>query len=45
VAPPAVTTLHIYRGIVPFVAIQIVGLIVVATWPGLATWLPKVLFG
>ena len=45
VAPPAVTTLHIYRGIVPFVAIQIVGLIVVATWPGLATWLPKALFG
>jgi tripartite ATP-independent transporter DctM subunit len=45
VAPPAVTTLHIYRGIIPFVAIQIVGLIVVATWPGLATWLPKVLFG
>ena len=45
VAPPQVTTMHIYRGIVPFVLIQILALCVVAYWPGLATWLPKVLFG
>ena len=45
VAPPQVTTMHIYRGIIPFVLIQILALCVVATWPGLATWLPKVLFG
>jgi tripartite ATP-independent transporter DctM subunit len=44
VAPPDVTTMHIYRGIVPFVAIQILGLAVVAFWPELATWLPGVLF-
>ena len=45
VAPPDVTTLHIYRGVIPFVAIQILGLILIAVFPGLATWLPKVLFG
>lgn len=44
VAPPEVTTLHIYRGIVPFVVIQIAGLAIVALWPELATWLPKALF-
>ncbi len=45
VAPPEVTTMDIYRGIVPFVLIQITGLGVVAAFPQLATWLPKVLFG
>ena len=45
VAPPSVTTMDSYRGIIPFVIIQIIGLGVIATFPGLATWLPKVLFG
>ena len=45
VAPASVTTMDIYRGIIPFVLIQIVGLCIVAYWPGLATWLPKALFG
>ena len=45
VAPPQVTTMHIYRGIIPFVLIQVIALCIVAYWPGLATWLPKVLFG
>ena len=41
VAPPEITTGHIYRGIIPFVLIQIVGLTLVATFPSLATWLPR----
>ena len=45
VAPPSVSTMDIYRGILPFVAIQIVGLFLIAAFPELATWLPKVLFG
>lgn len=45
VAPESVTTMHIYRGVVPFVMIQIFMLIVLAVFPALATWLPKVLFG
>jgi len=44
VAPPSVTTMDIYRGIIPFVIIQVVGLILIAAFPGLATYLPEVLF-
>jgi len=44
VAPPSVTTMHIYRGIVPFVLIQIFGLALIAFFPSLATWLPHALF-
>src|SRR5690606_5955896 len=40
VAPPEVTTTAIYRGVVPFVAIQLLVLAIVASWPALATWLP-----
>jgi TRAP-type mannitol/chloroaromatic compound transport system permease large subunit len=45
VAPPEVRTAHIYRGVIPFVAIQLIALVVLATFPGLATWLPEVLYG
>ena len=45
VAPPSITTMDIYRGVAPFVVIQIVALGVIAAFPGLATWLPKVMFG
>jgi TRAP-type mannitol/chloroaromatic compound transport system permease large subunit len=40
-APPEVKTGDIYRGVVPFVALQILGLVLVFLFPGLATWLPK----
>ena len=45
VAPPEVTTMDIYRGIIPFVIIQLVGLALLATFPQMATWLPSVIFG
>ena len=41
VAPPEVTTSDIYRGIIPFVGMQIMALVLVFAFPGLATWLPK----
>ena len=41
VAPPEVTTGEIYRGIVPFVGMQLLMLVLVFCFPGLATWLPK----
>ena len=44
VAPEGVTTGHIYRGIVPFVAVQVVGLIIVVLFPELVTWLPGLIF-
>jgi tripartite ATP-independent transporter DctM subunit len=45
VTPPEVTTGHIYRGIIPFVLLQLVGLMIVIFYPPLATWLPKIVFG
>ena len=45
VAPPEVTTAHIYRGIVPFVLIQLAMLLALWFLPGLATWLPHRLYG
>ncbi|MBO6680204.1 TRAP transporter large permease subunit [Parvibaculum sp.] len=44
VAPDSVTTMQIYRGAVPFVGLQIVALGVIALFPALATWLPRLLF-
>lgn len=41
VAPPEVTTGDIYRGVVPFVGMQVLALALVFAFPGLATWLPK----
>ena len=45
VAPPEVTTRHIYVGIIPFVLIQLAMLVVLWFVPGLATWLPHKLYG
>jgi tripartite ATP-independent transporter DctM subunit len=45
VAPPEITTRHIYVGIIPFVVIQLCALIVLWFVPGLATWLPRMLYG
>jgi len=45
VTPPGVTTGHIYRGIIPFVIFQLIGLAIVIFYPQLATWLPKVVYG
>jgi TRAP-type mannitol/chloroaromatic compound transport system permease large subunit len=44
VAPSSVSTMDIYRGIVPFVMIQILGLMLIAAFPAMATYLPSVLF-
>jgi len=41
VAPKEVKTTTIYRGVIPFIAIQILVLLLIAAWPGLATWLPS----
>ena len=40
VTPASVPTSAIYRGVLPFIAIQILMLIIAACWPGLVTWLP-----
>ncbi len=45
VTPPEVSTGNIYRGIIPFVLFQMIGLAIVVLFPPLATWLPKIIFG
>ena len=45
VAPPEITTRHIYVGIIPFVLIQLAMLLVLWFMPGLATGLPRMLYG
>lgn len=45
VTPPEVSTGDIYRGIMPFVILQLIGLSLTIAFPILSTWLPKVVFG
>ena len=45
VCPPGVTLGHIYQGIIPFVLLQLLGLVIVFYFPALATWLPAVAYG
>jgi len=45
VAPPQVTTAHLYRGVAPFIVLQLLALALVWSFPALATWLPSVLYG
>jgi TRAP-type mannitol/chloroaromatic compound transport system permease large subunit len=45
VAPPELSTGQIYRGVAPFIAIQLFALLVLALIPELATWLPQRIYG
>jgi len=45
VCPPEVSTMDIYKGIIPFVIIQLIGLAVICLIPESITWLPRVLLG
>jgi tripartite ATP-independent transporter DctM subunit len=45
VAPPGYTMMHVYRGIIPFVILQLIGLLVIGSFPELATYLPDLFFG
>ena len=45
VAPPEVKTADIYRGVIPFVAIQVLALLLLALFPELVTWLPGRIYG
>ena len=44
VSPIEVTTGHIYRGIIPFVIIQLMGLALIIFFPKIVTWLPTLMF-
>ena len=43
VAPPQVTMAHIFQAVVPYIAMSIVLLLIIITFPAIATWLPNLL--
>jgi len=45
VAPSIVKMQEIYRGIIPFVILQVIGIATVLAFPKLALWLPELVFG
>ena len=45
VAPSSVATTDIYRGVMPFIGLQLLLLLMLALEPAIATWLPNRLFG
>jgi TRAP-type mannitol/chloroaromatic compound transport system permease large subunit len=45
VAPDTVKTSEIYKGVIPFIMIQILMLILLSVFPAIATWLPNLIFG
>ncbi|MCP5087593.1 MAG: TRAP transporter large permease subunit [Rhodobacteraceae bacterium] len=44
VCPPEIKLMHIYKGVVPFVLLQLTGLAIVFLFPWLVTWLPSVAY-
>lgn len=45
VAPDSIRTEQIYKGVAPFIALQVLLLIALAIWPELVTWLPEKVYG
>jgi len=45
IAPPEMTIVHIYRGVIGFISLQWVGLILCIVYPEIILWLPKFAFG
>jgi len=45
VCPPEVELIDIYKGVVPFIILQLIGLLIIAIWPQLVIWLPAIAYG
>ena len=45
ISPPEITTMHMYRGVIPFIMLQVVTLAICLAIPETITWLPKTLLG
>ena len=44
VAPPELKTTDLYKGVIPFIVIQLGVLVAIAMWPEIVTWLPNVIY-
>lgn len=45
IAPPEMTIVHIYKGVIPFICLQWVGLILCIMYPNIVLWAPRAFFG
>jgi len=45
VCPPGITLMDIYKGVIPFIVLQLIGLLVVLSFPDIVTWLPAMAYG
>ena len=45
VASEGIDVRTIYRGVVPFILLQLLGLVILFNWDGLVTWLPAQAYG
>lgn len=44
VAPKEINVMHIYKGVIPFIMLQLLGLVLVYLIPSIAVWLPKIAY-
>ena len=45
VCPPEIQLVDIYKGVIPFIILQLTGLLIIAIWPQLVLWLPAIAYG
>lgn len=45
VAPKQIQTKQIYKGVIPFIIIQLIALAILSVWPEIVTWLPEKIYG
>ncbi|MBU1343603.1 MAG: TRAP transporter large permease subunit [Proteobacteria bacterium] len=45
VTPPQIKLMDIYKGVIPFIILQLTGLLIVMLWPQLVIWLPSIAYG
>jgi TRAP-type mannitol/chloroaromatic compound transport system permease large subunit len=45
VLPPNIPSSDLYKGVIPFIGLQLLMLLLLSLFPALATWLPKVIYG
>jgi tripartite ATP-independent transporter DctM subunit len=44
VAPPEIKTTDIYKGVIPFIIMQLLLMVILYIWPQIATWLPELIY-
>jgi len=45
VAPEGIDVVTIYKGVLPFIGLQVLGMLIIFNWDALVTWLPAQAYG